>query len=49
MRGPNGIGLVALASEVDCILSYLTECIDEMVPGSQQPHKIVNLLFTVTS
>ena len=28
-------------------LIYLTECINEMVLGSQLPHKIVDLLFTI--
>ena len=29
--------------------SYLTECDDQMVSESQLPHKVVNLLFTITA
>ena len=32
-----------------CFRSYLRQCIDKMVLESQPPHKIVNLLFTITS
>ena len=38
----------AEASE-DTRQAYLTECIYELGLGSHLPHKIVNLLFTITN
>ena len=35
-------------AELVRLLAYLTECIYQLVLESQLPHKLVNLLFTIT-